>query len=85
MEISDALDLPRATVQERLKRLKHAGVVRKVAAVPDYSKVGRPVTAYVSVTFASGGNVSQRALAEQISVTEGVFEVSVISGSGTSC
>ncbi|MDG6899794.1 MAG: Lrp/AsnC family transcriptional regulator [Nitrososphaerota archaeon] len=80
VEISDELEIPRATVQERLKRLTESGVIRKFVAVPDYSKIGKPVTAYVFVTFRSERDVSQRDLAEEVSKIPGVYEVSVISG-----
>ena len=80
VEISDDPEIPRATVQERLKRLTESGVIRKFVAVPDYSKIGKQVTAYVFVTFRSGENVSQRSLAEGISKIPGVYEASVISG-----
>ena len=80
VEISDELEIPRATIQERLKRLVESGVIRKFVAVPDYSKIGKQVTAYVFVTFRSEENVSQRSLAERVSKIPGVHEVSVISG-----
>ena len=80
VEISDELEIPRATVQERLKKMTETGVIRKFVAIPDYSKIGKPVTAYVLVTFRNGENVSQRGLAEGISKIPGVYEVSVISG-----
>ena len=80
VDIADELNLPRATVQERVKKLVESGVVRRFVAIPDYSKTGKPVTAYVFVTFGSEGGLSQRKLAEEISKIQGVYEVSVISG-----
>lgn len=80
VEIADELDLPRATVQERLKKIVESGVIRKFAAIPDYSKIGKQVMAYVFVTFSREGGLSQRKLAEEISKIPGVYEVSVISG-----
>ena len=80
VEISDELEIPRATVQERLKRLVESGVIRRFVAVPDYSKIGKQVTAYVFVNFRSEEDVSQRSLAEHVSKIPGVYEVSVISG-----
>lgn len=80
VEISEGLDLPRATVQERLKRMVESGVIRKFVAIPDYSKIGKQVAAYILVTFRSEGNLSQRGLAEEMSKIPGVYEVSVISG-----
>ena len=80
IEISNELGLPRATVQERLKKMVEAGVIRKFVAIPDYSKIGKQVMAYVFVTFSSEGGLSQRKLAEEMSKIPEVYEVSVISG-----
>jgi len=80
VEISAELGVPRATVQERLKRLVETKVIRRFAAIPDYSKIGKEVTAYVLVTFGGEARVSQRSLAEEISKMPEVFEVAVISG-----
>ena len=80
VEISNELQIPRATVQERLKGLVESGVIRKFAAIPDYSKIGKQVTALILVSFRSAERVSQRSLAEDISKIPGVHEVIVISG-----
>ena len=80
VDIANKLDLPRATVQERLKKMVESGVIRRFVAIPDYSKVGKQVTAYVFVTFSSEGGLPQRKLAEEMSKIPGVYEVSVISG-----
>jgi len=80
VEISNELQIPRATVQERLKRLVDSGVIRKFAAIPDYAQVGKPVTALVLVSFRSAEKLSQRSLAEDISKIPGIHEVIVISG-----
>jgi len=80
VEIADELQVPRATVQERMKRMVESGVIRKFVAVPDYSKLGKRVTAYILVSFRSEENVSQRGLALKIARLLEVHEVSVISG-----
>lgn len=80
VEISKELDLPRATVQERLKRLVDSGAIRRFVAIPDYSRIGKQVTAYIFVSFRSEGSLSQRSLAEDMSEIPGVYEVAVISG-----
>ncbi len=80
VEISNELRIPRATVQERLKKLVDSRVIRTFVAIPDYSKIGKQVTALVLVSFSSVENVSQRSLAEQMSKIPGVYEVFVISG-----
>ena len=80
VEISRELDLPRATVQERVRKLVDSGVISRFVAIPDYSKIGKQVTAYIFVSFRSEGSVSQRKLAEEVSRIPGVYEVAVISG-----
>ena len=78
--ISNELGIPRATVQERLGKMVRSGAIKKFAAIPDYSKIGKGVTAYILVSFSATGNVSQRSLAETITKIPGVYEVSLISG-----
>jgi Lrp/AsnC family transcriptional regulator, leucine-responsive regulatory protein len=80
VDIANEVDLPRATVQERLQRLVKSGVIKRFVAIPDYSMIGKQVTAYVFVTFSSEGGLPQRKLAEDISRLPGVYEVAVISG-----
>jgi len=80
VDISEELGVPRATIQERLNKMIRSGVIRKFAAIPDYSKIGKQVTAYIFVSFRGEESISQRALAEEISGIPGVYEVSVISG-----
>jgi Lrp/AsnC family transcriptional regulator, leucine-responsive regulatory protein len=80
VDIASEVDLPRATVQERLQRLVKSGVIKRFVAIPDYSMIGKQVTAYVFVTFSSEGGLPQRKLAEDISRLPGVYEVAVISG-----
>jgi DNA-binding Lrp family transcriptional regulator len=80
MDIADELSLPRATVRERLKKMMEAGVIRRFVAVPDYTKIGRPVMAYVRASFSSEDGLTQRNLAAEISKIPSVYEVSVISG-----
>ena len=79
VDISNDLGIPRATVQERIKRMKQSGVIKKFVAIPDYSLLGRPVTAFIFVSFMPG-TVSQRELGEQISHLPRVEEVHLITG-----
>lgn len=80
VEIANELGIPRATVQERLRRMIKNGVIRRFVAVPDYSKLGKGVLAYVLVSFRSEEGLSQRELAEKIAKIPEVYEVSLISG-----
>jgi DNA-binding Lrp family transcriptional regulator len=80
VEMATELSIPRATVQERVKKMVEGGIIRKFAAVPDYSKIGKEVAAYVLVSFTREGTLSQRRLAEEIGFMPEVHEVSLISG-----
>ena len=78
--IAKDLAIPRATVHERIKRMMDRGVIKGFTVLPDYSKLGEPVTAFILVSFLPNMNNSQRELAQRISAIEGVQEVHVISG-----
>jgi len=79
-EIARELDMPRPTVQYRVQKMRERGVIKSIRAIPDYGKLGKPVTAFVLVNFLPNPDVSQRELAEKISKLAGVHEVHVISG-----
>jgi Lrp/AsnC family transcriptional regulator, leucine-responsive regulatory protein len=78
--IAKDLAIPRATVHERIKRMLDKGIIKGFTAVPDYTKLGEPVTAFVLVSFLPNNTVSQRELAKRIADIEGVQEVHVVSG-----
>jgi len=79
VDISNDLGIPRATVQERIHKMKQSGIIRKFVAIPDYSLLGRPITTFILVSFMPG-TVSQRELGEQISQLPRVEEVHLITG-----
>ena len=79
VDISNDLGIPRATVQERIHKMKQSGVIRRFVAIPDYSLLGRPITTFILVSFMPG-TVSQRELGEQISQLPRVEEVHLITG-----
>ena len=78
--IAKDLAIPRATVHERIKRMLDKGVIKGFTAVPDYAKLGEPVTAFVLVSFLPNSSISQRDLAQKIAGIDGVQEVHVVSG-----
>ena len=80
VEISNELDLPRATVQERIRKLKEKGVIKKFTVLLDYAKIGKEVTAFILVSFSGDSNLSQRILANEIAKIPEVYEISLISG-----
>lgn len=80
VDIANELNLPRATVRERLERMIQTGVIKKFAAIPDYSIMGKPETAYILVACDSEARISGQAVAGTAFGTPGVYEVAVISG-----
>jgi Lrp/AsnC family transcriptional regulator, leucine-responsive regulatory protein len=79
-EIASDLGMPRTTVQERMKKLTKDGVIRKFTVQLDYSKIGKPVTAFILVSFLAGSGVSQKEAAQKIAEIPDIYEVHVISG-----
>lgn len=78
-KLATRLGLPRTTVHERIVRLQQEGVIRKHTVLVDHAKLGKPVTAFIFMSFASG-HTDQRTLANQVARLPGVSEVFVISG-----
>ncbi len=78
--IAMELEMPRATVHERIKRMVEKEVIRGFTVKLDHSKMGRPITAFILISFLPEPSISQRNLAHDIASMEGVQEVHLISG-----
>jgi len=78
--IARELDIPRATVHDRIVKIEQKKLIRKYTAVPDYAQLGIGVTAFILVQFSPQEGMSQRETAEEISDLKGIFEVHMISG-----
>ena len=78
--IAKDLNIPRATVHERIKRMMDKGIIKGFTVVPDYTQLGEPVTAFILISFLPNNDVSQRELAAKIAALDGVQEVHLISG-----
>ncbi|MEM4693087.1 MAG: Lrp/AsnC family transcriptional regulator, partial [Nitrososphaerota archaeon] len=79
-EIASKLGLPRTTVQERINKMKKEGVIKRFTVEVDHSKLGKPTTAFILVSFMPGCHLSQKELARNISNLPDVEEVHVITG-----
>lgn len=79
-ELSREIGIPRTTLQERFKRITARGLIKKIAAIPDYPRLGLPATAFILVSFSPVMDISQRDLAAMIAEMEHVYEVHLISG-----
>lgn len=78
--IARELDIPRATVHDRIVKMEQKGIIRRYTAVPDYTQLGLGVTAFILVQFEPEKGTSQRDTAEDIALLPGIFEVHMISG-----
>ncbi len=78
--IAKELDIPRATVHDRITKMEQKGVIRKYTAIPDYVQLGLGVSAFILVQFESDSGTSQRDTADEIATISGIYEVHMISG-----
>jgi len=78
--IARELDIPRATVHDRIVKMEQKKLIKKYTAVPDYSQLGLGVTAFILVQFTPQEGMSQRETAEEIADLKGIHEVHMISG-----
>jgi DNA-binding Lrp family transcriptional regulator len=81
-EASRRLRVARGTVQARLDRLQRSGVVRDFAPTVDTERLGYPVTAFVTVELAPGGEIGETQLVEHLRAIPEVLEVHTITGAG---
>lgn len=78
--IARGLDMPRATVHDRIVKMEQKNVILRYTAIPDFAQLGLGVTAFILVQFVPEKGLSQRDTAEEIAMLPGVFEVHMISG-----
>ncbi|MDQ1372515.1 MAG: Lrp/AsnC family transcriptional regulator, leucine-responsive regulatory protein [Candidatus Thermoplasmatota archaeon] len=78
--IAKELDIPRATVHDRIVKMEQKGVIRRYTAIPDYGQLGLGVSAFILVQFEPDEGTSQRDTADEIATIQGIYEVHMISG-----
>jgi Lrp/AsnC family leucine-responsive transcriptional regulator len=78
--IAKELDIPRATVHDRIVKMEQKKIIRKYTAIPDYGELGMGVTAFILVQFTPQEGLSQRETADEIADLRGIHEVHMISG-----
>ena len=79
-DLSHELGIPRATVHERIMKLKQSGVIKRFTIEQDYSLIGLPTMGFVFASYDMNAKVDQHQLARNISNIGGVYGVYVISG-----
>jgi Lrp/AsnC family leucine-responsive transcriptional regulator len=78
--IADQVGLSRPAVMERVKRLEEAGVITGYAAQLDRTRLGRPVTAFVAVRYATTDYAGTDAAVLALRDHPGVLEAHHVAG-----
>jgi Lrp/AsnC family transcriptional regulator, leucine-responsive regulatory protein len=78
--LASELALPRTTIQERIRRLVKTGVIKRFTIQQDFAKLGKPVTAFILISFETLQGISQKKAAEELARIEDIYEVHIISG-----
>ncbi len=79
-EISSKLGIPRATVFERMERLKKDGYIQKYTVDLDYEKLGYSIMAYILIAYDYKSMVSQRELCQNLCKMDNILSASIIAG-----
>ena len=80
LKIAEKLGMKRSTVQHRIERLKKNQIIKRIVAIPDYEKMGLPVTAFVLVNYIATVKTPQQEVAKMIAQLDNVVEVHVVAG-----
>lgn len=78
--LASELSLPRTTVQERIRRMINTGIIKRFTIQQNFAKVGKPVTAFILISFENLGGISQKEAAEKLAEIDDIYEVHIISG-----
>jgi DNA-binding Lrp family transcriptional regulator len=79
-ELSKELGMPRATVHERISRMRQAGVIRRFTIEENYAMTGLPTLSFVFVEYDRQSKLDQHEVARSISKIGGVLGVYIVSG-----
>ncbi|MBN1170114.1 Lrp/AsnC family transcriptional regulator [Candidatus Micrarchaeota archaeon] len=79
-ELSNELGIPRATVHERIVKLRKTGVIKRFTIEQDYGRTGKPTMAFVFASYDRNAHIDQHQLAKKVSQVGGVLGVYVVSG-----
>jgi len=77
--IAKKINIPRATVYDRIQRMVETGTIKKFTIKTDYKKIDLPTTVFVFLAI-TPNNVTHQDLANKISKLPGVYEVHMITG-----
>jgi DNA-binding Lrp family transcriptional regulator len=82
--IAKRTGLPITTIHNRIKRLEQEGIIKRYTVELDYTKLGKPITAYIMIgviyMLPSGIKVMQEDVAKEIRGLRGVEQAEILSG-----
>lgn len=82
-EIANELSLPITTVHNRIKKIEREGLIKKYVAIPDYSKLGKSITAFVLVNIKSaigGEKIMRSRLTDKLKSIECIESIYLVTG-----
>jgi DNA-binding Lrp family transcriptional regulator len=79
-DISNALQIPRATIFERMERLRKDGFIKKYTVDLNYEKLGYSVMAYIMIQYNPKSSIEQRTLCVNLSRLDNVISASIVTG-----
>ncbi|WMT50764.1 MAG: Lrp/AsnC family transcriptional regulator [Ferroplasma sp.] len=79
-DISNSLEIPRATIFERMERLRKDGFIKKYTVDLNYEKLGYSVLAYIMIQYNPKSSIDQRSLCVNLSRMDNVISASIITG-----
>src|SRR5258708_24432911 len=79
-DLAEKIGLTPAPTLERVRKLEREGSIRKYVALVDQAKLGKPVTAFVSVIMRSPGQQTAEAFHKAVSRLPEVLECHHIAG-----
>ncbi|MEW6748461.1 MAG: Lrp/AsnC family transcriptional regulator [Candidatus Micrarchaeota archaeon] len=78
--LSDRFGIPRATIHERISRMKKAGVIKRFTIEEDYHKTGLQTLSFVFVEYDPRSKLRQKDVARELAHVSGVVGVYMLSG-----
>jgi Lrp/AsnC family leucine-responsive transcriptional regulator len=79
-DISNALEIPRATIFERMERLRKDGFIKKYTVDLNYEKLGYSVLAYIMIQYNPKSEIDQKTLCVNLSKMDNVISASIVTG-----
>jgi len=78
--LSERFGIPRATIHERITRMKKAGVIKRFTIEEDYHKTGLQTLSFVFVGYDPRSKLRQKDVARELAKVSGVTGVYLLSG-----